>query len=50
MRSDNVREWLSWTLLIGAGVTLLFGALVWLSVTVRGIIDYGKKLPRIDSH
>ena len=51
VRSDSVlRGWLPCTLLVGAGVVLLFGTFVWLSAAVRGMIDNGRKLPRIDSH
>lgn len=50
MRSENVLwDWLHWTMFFGAGVTLLFGALVWLSAAVSESIDNYRKLPRIDN-
>ncbi len=48
MRPDyDLREWLYYTIMFAAGVTLLVGAMVWLSAAVRGILGNYSKLPRI---
>ena len=51
MRSDNdLWEWLHWTMFFGAGVTLLFGSIVWLTGAARKIIDNYRNVSRSDSH
>lgn len=50
MQSDNVWECLLWTAFVGASVTLLFGAIVWLTAAVRALIDKYRKVPRSDGH
>ena len=51
VRSDkDMWDWLNQTIIFGAGVTLLFGAIVWLTAAVREIIDNYRKLQRIERH